>query len=127
MYWSGRKGVGGNEVQAHKQCYELWDGGKVLKKSFLLGIICVFISALSGLFLRDWSITMEICGYIGLGCLLLAGIFQGSYLSGGSIRGNYANESKEDRDQREGIAGFLFIISVPNCLVAGLFLYFLGL
>lgn len=98
-----------------------------MRKAFLLGIICVFISALIGLFLRDWYMTMKICGYIGLGCLLLGGIFQGSYLSGGGIRGNYANESKEDRDQREGIASSLFIISVPNCLVAGLLLYFLGL
>ncbi|MEN6460634.1 MAG: DUF5316 domain-containing protein [Syntrophomonas sp.] len=95
-----------------------------MKKSLLLGITSAFIGVLTGLFLRDWSMTTKICGYIGLGCLLLAGIFEGSFLSGDRIRANYSSETKDTRNRRENIASYFFIISVPNVL-AIILLYFL--
>ena len=100
------------------------DGGEVLKKSLLLGIVCAFIGVLTGLLLRDWSMTTKICGYIGFGCLILAGIFEGSFVSGDRIRGNYSSETKDDRSERQNIASALFIVSVPNIL-AVILLYFL--
>jgi len=96
-----------------------------LKKSFLLGIACTFIGVLIGLFLRDWSMTMKICGYIGFGCLILAGVFEGSFLSGDRSRANYSSETKDDRNERRGLAASLSIVAVPNILAA-ILLYSLG-
>lgn len=94
-----------------------------LKKPFLVGIICALAGAAAGAYWGNWSLTAKICGYIGLGSLLLAGIFEGSYISGDRLRANYATETREDRNVREKISGFLFIMSLPS-LLAAILLYF---
>lgn len=94
-----------------------------MKKALLLGIGCAIISVLTGLVLRDWSITTKICGYIGLGCLLFAGLFEGSFVSGDRIRANYSSETEDDRNQRRNISSSLFVVSIPNVLAAVLVYY----
>ena len=61
-----------------------------MKTSLGVGLITAIIGILTGFILNDWSITSKVCGYIGIGCLILVGIFNGVFISGDRSRGNYA-------------------------------------
>ena len=88
-----------------------------LKLSFLLGSILAIIGLLIGLIFNDWNLALKINGFIVIGCVVLSGILNGSFISGDQFRANYLTETKTNRDNKMKISKYLLSISLPNIIV----------
>lgn len=89
-----------------------------MKKSLGIGVVTAITGIIIGLAVNDWSITIKVCGYLGIGCLVLVGVFNGAFINGDRYRGNYANETKETRHEKEKITNTLLLVAVPNIIAA---------
>lgn len=89
-----------------------------MKISFGVGIITTIIGLLIGLILKDWLVTVKVCGYIGGGCLVLVCLINGVFISGDRSRGNYLSETENDRKEKGRMTKYLLTMSVPNIIVA---------
>jgi hypothetical protein len=87
-------------------------------KYLYAGVLLSAIGALVSWLLWGFSQAYLIPG--GLGALLigLSMIFSGSLVSGDRMRANFATESKEDRDNRVTGTFRLFLLGLPNFVVA---------
>jgi hypothetical protein len=97
-----------------------------LKISFGVGIITTIIGLLIGLFLKDWLLTVKVCGYIGGGCFALICLINGVFISGDRSRGNYLSETENDRKEKGQMTKYLLTMSVPNIIVAILIFVAMG-
>ena len=88
-----------------------------LKLSFLLGSILAIIGLLIGLIFNDWNLALKINGFIVIGCVVLSGILNGSFISGDQFRANFLTETKDYRDNKMRISKYLLSISLPNIIV----------
>lgn len=88
-----------------------------MKKIFLLGILLAFFLFLFGFF-SNLDVFILISGGIGLGCLLVAGLFSGVFISGDKIRANFATETSSERQKRYNRMLAFVLFGAPNFLVA---------
>ncbi|AND41478.1 DUF5316 domain-containing protein [Cytobacillus oceanisediminis] len=88
-----------------------------MKKSFLLGILLSFFLFLFG-FSTNLDAFILISGGIGLGCLLIAGLLSGVFISGDRIRANFATETSSERQKRYNRMLSFVVFGAPNFLVA---------
>ena len=70
-----------------------------------------------GLIFNDWNLALKINGFIVIGCVVLSGILNGSFISGDQFRANYLTETKTNRDNKMKISKYLLSISLPNIIV----------
>lgn len=76
------------------------------------------IGIVIGIILSNWMLTIEICGVIGLICLGIAGLLNGSFVSGDRNRANYSFDTKEDKIEKSKIANFAIVVGLPNIILA---------
>ncbi|NFO48410.1 hypothetical protein FDB40_16105 [Clostridium botulinum] len=57
---------------------------------FLIGSAIVIIGYLIGVSLNDWNIILKISEFIVVGCFVLSGILNGTFISGDRFRVNYS-------------------------------------
>ena len=91
----------------------------------LLGVLLSIAAAL--LCLAIWGIEWGayITGGIGLFFLGLSMLTSGSLVSGDRMRANFTTESMSERHERNVLSVRLFIIGIPNLVLAACILYFL--
>lgn len=78
----------------------------------------MFVSIIIGWLLKDWMLTTKVSGTLGLICFAIAGILNRAFVSGDRNRANYSIEEKKERDNRLKISSYMFIIGVPNIIIA---------
>ena len=88
-----------------------------IRKSVILGLIIAAVSIVVGKILSKWMLTIEISGVIGLICLCIAGLLNGSFISGDMNRANYSFDTEEDRNKKSRITNFLFAVGLPNIIL----------
>jgi hypothetical protein len=89
-----------------------------MKKAFIVSLIVVVISVISGAILNNWKLTEQICGIIGLICLCTAGILSGAFISGDKSRANYTSQKEAERLQKTKFVKYLLALGLPNLIVA---------
>ncbi|WP_160688152.1 DUF5316 domain-containing protein [Clostridium sp. C2-6-12] len=87
-----------------------------MKASFIIGLFFVIIANLIGFFLNDYTITLKITGIIVAGAFIVAGILNGSFISGEMYRNNFLSETKDDRNNKMKIIKYVLLFSIPNLL-----------
>ncbi|RBP86212.1 hypothetical protein DFO70_13018 [Cytobacillus firmus] len=88
-----------------------------MKKGFLIGILLAFFLFLFGFF-TNLDVFILISGGIGLGCLLVAGLLSGVFISGDKIRANFTTETSSEGQKRYNRMLTLVAVGAPNFLVA---------
>src|SRR5665647_2280880 len=89
-----------------------------MKKPIILGFIIMCISIVIGKILNNWMLTIEICGIIGLICLGIAGLLNGSFVNGDRNRANSSFDTKEDKNNKNKITNFAVAVGLPNIILA---------
>lgn len=89
-----------------------------MKKTIILSLSMMCISIFWGKILNNWMLTIQISGIIGLVCFVIAGILNGTFISGDRLRSNYSTDKKEDRIRRSKITNFVLIVGSPNFILA---------
>ena len=97
-----------------------------MKKSIISGLIIMLVSVLMGVILNDWALTAKISGAIGLICIGVAGIADGSFVSGDRYRANASLDTEEDRTRKNKISVFAILIALPNIIVTVILLFVLN-
>ncbi|AZK47919.1 DUF5316 family protein [Paenibacillus lentus] len=92
-------------------------GGITIKK-LLLGITLSVLLSLSVGFFWEWKLAINITGGIGVIMLLLAGILNGTFISGVQMRANRKIESAEDKELRNKLTSTFFLLGFPFFLMA---------
>jgi accessory gene regulator protein AgrB len=95
-----------------------------LKSSFLIGSIIAIVAHLIGFLLNDYNITLKVTGFVVIGSFVIAGILNGTFISGDRYRANALIERKEERDKKMKITGYLLSISIPNVIISIIILLF---
>ena len=70
-----------------------------------------------GLIFNDWNLALKINGFIIIGCVVLSGILNASFIRGDQFKANYLTETKTNRDNKMKISKYLLSISLPNIIV----------
>lgn len=91
-----------------------------MKKSMILSFIVMCIGIVIGRIFNDWMLTIKICGFSGVICIGIAGVLNGSFVSGDRIRANYSFDTKEDRIEKSKISNFAIAVGLPNIILAGI-------
>lgn len=89
-----------------------------MKKAIILGFILMCLGIFTGMVLNDWKLTVKICGTIGLICIGLVGLLNGSFVSGDQYRANQYLENNEDKLKKEKIISFAIALGLPNIIAA---------
>ncbi|XOK62152.1 DUF5316 family protein [Paenibacillus elgii] len=97
-----------------------------MRNSFILGLGCLLVVALTALFLQDPAIFYTYAGIFGLIFTGAAAILTGSSVSGDRARANYWISTANDRAARGKWATYCFMIGFPNLLLAAV-VYFSSL
>lgn len=84
--------------------------------SFIIGVFFAIIANLIGFFLNDYTITLKIAGVIVAGAFIVAGILNGTFISGDMYRNNFLSETEDDRNNKMKIIKYMFVLSIPNLL-----------
>jgi hypothetical protein len=84
--------------------------------SFIIGLVFAIIANLIGFFLNDYTITLKIAGVIVAGAFIIAGILNGTFVSGDMYRNNFLSETEEDRNNKMKIIKCMLVLSIPNLL-----------
>jgi hypothetical protein len=88
-----------------------------MKKPIILSFIVILIGIVMGKALNNWMLTIILSGVVGSICLGIAGIINGVFINSDRNRANYFYEAKEDRDKRDKITNFLFVVGFPNIIL----------
>lgn len=89
-----------------------------LKISFIIGLIITLVALVIGTLLKNYNITLQITGFVSVGCIIISGLLNGSFVSGDRYRANYLSETKNDRDKKSKIINHLLLVLIPNIIVA---------
>ncbi|WP_036689264.1 DUF5316 domain-containing protein [Paenibacillus tyrfis] len=89
-----------------------------MRNSFILGLGCLLVIALTAIFLQDPAIVYTYAGIFGLIFIGVAAILTGSWVSGDRARANYWTSTANDRAARGKWATYCFMIGFPNLLLA---------
>lgn len=81
-------------------------------KSLLLGIIVSIGVLIIGKGLNKMDLAMNILMFLGVGGMLIAGIFSGAHITGDRVRANNYSETNEDQ-RRSNISTKIFAFSLP--------------
>jgi hypothetical protein len=84
--------------------------------SFIIGLVFAIIANLIGFLLNDYTITLKITGVIVGGAFIVAGILNGTFVSGDMYRNNFLNETEEDRNNKMRIIKYALVLSIPSIL-----------
>lgn len=84
--------------------------------SFIIGVFFAIIANLIGFFLNDYTITLKIAGVIVAGAFIVAGILNGTFVSGDMYRNNFLSETEDDRNNKMKIIKYMLVLSIPNLL-----------
>ncbi|MCP1308104.1 DUF5316 family protein [Paenibacillus tyrfis] len=91
-----------------------------MRNSFILGLGCLLVIALTAIFLKDPAIVYTYAGIFGLIFTGAAAILTGSSVSGDRARANYWISTANDRAARGKWAAYCFMIGFPNLLLAAI-------
>ncbi|GFP75131.1 DUF5316 family protein [Clostridium fungisolvens] len=97
-----------------------------MRKSLIVSLLFICVGIVIGYLQKDWYLIVDICGMTGLGSLAIAGLLNGAFsgFSNGTAFSSerYKNypifDTKENNSIRDQITNFLFIVGVPNIIVA---------
>jgi len=89
-----------------------------MKKSIILSLIIMLSGIAIGGFLNNWTLTIKICGLIGLATLFISGVINGTFVSGYRDRDNYSIDTMEDNLQKNKISNFAIAVGLPNIILA---------
>lgn len=95
-------------------------------KYLFIGFVFSIVSILLSIILWGTEKAYLITGGVGLLFLVISMIMSGSLLSGREMRGNYATESDEDRQERHSISFRSGLIGFPNMIIAIVIYYLLN-
>lgn len=85
--------------------------------SFFIGLVISILAILIGFLSNDYNITFKITGiFSGIG-LIIAGILNGTFISGDRYRANISSGTKEDDDKRIKIVNYLLLLVCPNIVI----------
>ncbi|GIP56700.1 DUF5316 domain-containing protein [Paenibacillus sp. FSL W8-0186] len=80
-------------------------------------IVSVVLSLFIG-FLWEWQQAINITGGVGVIMLLLAGVLNGTFVSGVQMRANREIETAEDKESRNKFSSMFFLWGLPFFLTA---------
>ena len=89
-----------------------------MKKLIILSLIIMCSGIVIGRVFSNWMLTVKICGILGFVCFCIAGILNGSFISGDRIRANSSIDTSEDKIQRSKITNFVIAVGLPNIILA---------
>lgn len=89
-----------------------------MRNSFLLGLGCLLVVALTAMLLKDPAVFYSYAGIFGLVFTGTAAVLTGSNVSGDRVRANYWTSTANERASRGKWAGYCFMIGFPNLLLA---------
>ena len=89
-----------------------------MKKPIILGFIIMCSGIVIGRIWSNWMLTIKICGIVGLICFGVAGLLNGSFISGDRIRANSCIDITEDKIQRSKITNYVITVGLPNIMLA---------
>ncbi|RKD21076.1 hypothetical protein BEP19_15475 [Ammoniphilus oxalaticus] len=87
-------------------------------KSIGIGLSILLCTSIASFLLQDWGIIYRIGGGVGGLFLFAAGLLSGAFISGDRNRANFSNESNEETRRRHALFRKLFLIGIPNLVVA---------
>lgn len=82
-----------------------------MKSSFFMGIAIALAAYLIGFLSNNYNVTLKITGFVVIVSFFIAGILNGTFISGDRYRANFMNETKEDRDKNENGKLFAAIVN----------------
>lgn len=88
-----------------------------MKLSFFIGLVISILAILIGFLLNDYNITFTISGVLSTVGLIIAGILNGTFISGDIYRANLLSETKEDNIKKTKIVNYLLLLICPNIIV----------
>lgn len=103
--------------QQNNKSYIRWEGLKV-KKPIIISLVIMCISIVLGEVLNDWTLTIKICGSIGLVCLGIAVILNDTFISRDRLITNNSRNKEEDKILRSKISNFVMVIGSTNIILA---------
>lgn len=89
-----------------------------MKTPFFVGLVIAIIAHMIGFLLNDWNITLKITEVIVIGCFLMGGALNGTFISGDRFRANYLSETESDRNKRIKSSNYLLILSIPSLIIS---------
>lgn len=88
-----------------------------MKVSFFIGVIISILAMLIGFLSNDYNITFKITGILSVIGLIIAGILNGTFISGDRYRANLLSGTKEDNNRKIKIVNYLLLLVSPNIIV----------
>lgn len=89
-----------------------------MKSSFFMGIVIALAAYLIGFLSNNYNVTLKITGFVLIVSFVIAGILNGTFISGDRYRANFMNETKEDRDKKMKMVNYLLLLSIPNAIIS---------